>query len=199
MTLWYLIRALGMVALLAFTASTALGALSVVGSSGVAGADRRLVRQLVHRSVAVLALVVLGLHIVCSVLDSFVTIPVTAALLPFGSGYRPLAVGIGVLGMYAVIVAALSGAVRGRLATAGDAAARAWRVVHMAAYAGWALSVVHGLTAGSDTQRWWGLAVYVGCVLVVLAAVLVRFVGDDVRRVTDHRGHRRLLLPGGPR
>lgn len=196
MTLWYLMRALGFVALLALTGSTALGALATLGGTAPDALDRRLLRQLVHRSLAVLGLIALALHIVAAVVDSYVDLSLPAALLPFGSGFKPVATGVGVVGVYALVVAALSGSLRGRLAIS-PAAARAWRSVHVAAYAGWVLSVAHGLFSGTDTHTWWGTAVYAASGLTVLIAFLVRILGEDLRRTRDPRGH--LRLTGAPR
>lgn len=187
MTLWYLIRAFGLVALLALTASTALGALSTVGS-----ADGRLVRQLVHRSVAVLGLVALGVHLTLVVADTFVSVPLRAVLVPLASSYRPVAVGLGTLALYAFLLAAVSGLVRGRLPAPS---ARPWRVLHAVAYLGWALSMLHGITAGTDTRTPWALAVYAACGLAVASALLLR-AGARARRAADHHGHLRLTTGG---
>ncbi|MEX0429730.1 ferric reductase [Nocardioides sp. DS6] len=189
--LWYLMRAFGLVSLIALTASTALGALATVGGTDPVALDRRLLRQLVHRSCAVIGLVALVLHIVCAVVDSYVDVSVSAAILPFGSGFRPVATAVGVLGVYAVVAAALSGALRGRLA-ASARAARCWRAVHTAAYAGWLLSMAHGLFSGTDTHAWWGAAVYAASGLAVFAAFLTRIFGERLRRDRDPRGHLRL-------
>lgn len=196
MTLWYLMRAFGFVSLLALTGSAALGALATLGGPTPDALDRRLLRQLVHRSLAVLGLVALALHIVCAVVDSYVDISLPAALLPFGSGFRPVGIAVGVVGLYALVVAALSGYLRGRLAVS-PAAARRWRAVHATAYAGWVLSVAHGLFAGTDTHTWWGTAVYAASGLTVLIAFLTRILGEDLRRIRDPRGH--LRLTGDPR
>jgi sulfoxide reductase heme-binding subunit YedZ len=190
MTIWYLIRSLGFVALLALTLSTVLGALSIGGAATPVGIDRRLLRQLTHRSFGVLGLVALALHIVLAVVDKYVAVPLTAAVLPFGSGYRPVAMAVGVLGLYALIATTVSGALRGSTA-ASDAAVRGWRVVHASAYLGWVLSMAHGLFSGSDTATWWGIATYLGCGVGVVVALIVRL-RVRPRRVPDVRGHLRL-------
>lgn len=192
MTLWYLARALGLVALIGFTASTCLGALSTVGGRSPKAVSWRLMRQLVHRSTALMALGALAVHVVLVVIDSYVDLSAWSAAVPFTAGYRPLALGLGTLGVYAFVLTAVSGASRGRLATS-PSAARAWRAVHVSAYIGWALSMIHGVLAGTDTGRWWSTAVYVACGIAVAASVSVRFVEAQPRRHQTARGTRVLV------
>lgn len=196
MTLWYLIRAFGFVALLALTASTALGALSTRGGSRPDAIDTRIVRQLAHRSIGVLGLVVLVLHIAISLIDVYVDVPLTAAVLPFVSGYRPVAMAVGVLGLYALIVTVVSGSLRSRLASSRGAATR-WRAIHTCAYLGWVLSMAHGVFSGTDTKAWWGIATYLACGCLVLVVLLSRLV-VPARRTPDARGHLQ-LDPGAMR
>jgi methionine sulfoxide reductase heme-binding subunit len=190
MTMWYLIRSFGFVALIALTASTVLGALATSGGRQVAAIDARLFRQILHRSLGVLGLGLLVGHIALAVLDSYVAIPLSAALLPWGSGYRPIAVAVGVGALYCMILAAVSGALR-RQVSASPAAIRLWRGVHLAAYAGWALAMGHGIFSGTDTRTWWGIATYAGCGLAVGVATVVRLT-VPARRTRDSSGHLRL-------
>ncbi len=175
MTLWYLARAAGIVALVAFTASTVLGALTTSRTRAVntKHMDRRYLMQMAHRSAAITGLIALSGHVVLLVMDSFVNLSISGALIPFTAGYRPVALALGTAGVYAITLAAVSGAARGRLATSARAAA-AWRSVHMAAYVGWALAMAHGVLAGSDTGTLWSTAVYIVCGAAVAAAAVVR-------------------------
>lgn len=80
--------------------------------------------------------------------------------------------------MYLFVLAAAIGASRGRLA--GSAvAARWWRVTHASAYVGWALSVGHGLFAGTDSSQRWAQLLYAGSVALVATAVAVRLWSQD--------------------
>ncbi|MEH3032794.1 MAG: ferric reductase [Aeromicrobium erythreum] len=190
MTLWFLARALGFVALLAFTGSVTLGTLARSGSDG----RGRTVRQLVHRSLAVTGLVALLGHLVCIVVDPFVSVGWVAALVPLASGCRPVAVGLGTLALWAFVLAAVSGAARGRLATSPRAVA-AWRWVHRSAWVGWLLSLGHGLLAGTDTGTPWAVATYAACAAaVVLAWGATRRGGHPRTTLTD--GTRRLTSAG---
>ncbi len=199
MTLWYLARALGFVALIAFTASTSLGLLATSSRRGRQKTERRLVRQLVHRSVAVIGLLALGLHAAAVVADSYVDVSLPSTLVPFTAGYRPLAVGLGTLALWVFVLTAVSGAMRGRLAgwSAGGVSSRAWRVVHRVAYVGWALSMGHGLLAGTDTRTPWALATYALCAVAVGGTAVRVLATRTPRRRPALAGHRRLITHGG--
>jgi sulfoxide reductase heme-binding subunit YedZ len=181
MTLWFIARAAGFVALLAASISVALGA---AGTSG--RLDSRILAQLVHRSAAVLTLAFVGLHAVLLVVDHYVDVSVHGALVPFTAGYRGYALGLGTLAIYGFVVVAGVGALRGRLA-ASSRAARAWRGVHLTAYAAWALAMAHGVLAGTDTLRGWALALYGLSAFVVVGAV--------ASRVAEGLRGRRAALP----
>ncbi|MEG9224910.1 ferric reductase [Aeromicrobium sp. Sec7.5] len=180
MTLWYLARAAGLVALIAFTASTVLGALASSRSRprSWAAIDRRFLTQMAHRSAAITGLLALLAHVGILVIDSYVDVSVTGAVVPFTAGFAPFALGLGTLATYAIVLAAVAGAARGRLA-ASARAARTWRTVHVAAYLGWTLSMGHGLLAGTDTGAMWSTAVYATCGIAVAVAVVIRLIGLD--------------------
>ncbi|GAB4010237.1 hypothetical protein [Nocardioides ultimimeridianus] len=169
MTTWYLIRSLGLVAYLAFSLSLALGASSAISATGGAAIDRRVVRQLLHRSVAVLALVALFLHLLLVVRDSFVPTSVSQVLVPMTATYRPFALALGTLALYSFVLAAIVGWTR--TAVAAALSERAWRRLHAAAYVGWVLCLGHGILSGTDAGRPWSWAVYGAGVVVVAAAL----------------------------
>jgi sulfoxide reductase heme-binding subunit YedZ len=183
MTLWFLARAAGFMALLGATAAVCLGA-TASGSSPTTRLrhrETRLLLQLAHRSAAVVTLALLALHAVLLILDSHVAISLPGALVPFTAGYRGVAVGLGTLAAYCLVVVALTGALRGRLAgSAGPVGtARWWRPVHALAYAAWPLSIGHGLLAGTDTTTRWALWIYAGSALAVVVAVWRRLAAEE--------------------
>ncbi|MDR6117466.1 sulfoxide reductase heme-binding subunit YedZ [Aeromicrobium sp. SORGH_AS981] len=198
MTLWFLARALGMVALLGFTASVCLGALASSTGRGGRALEQRAVRQLAHRSVALVALGALALHVGLLVLDTHVALSLTSVVVPFTSGFAPFAVGLGTLGVWAFVATALSGLSRGRLA-GSRVSPLVWRTVHGAAYVGWVLSMGHGVLAGTDTGRAWTTIVYAGCALAVAAAVALRVLARPRRTTapTDSVPGHRVLVRGG--
>ena len=164
--LWYLTRGTGAVTLVLLTLGVALGVANVRRVS-VAGVPR-FVFDGVHRSVSLLALAFLVVHIVTSVLDPFAPIRLIDALVPFVSAYRPVWLGLGAVASDLLIAVALTSVLRRRFGH------RVWRATHWLAYACWPIALVRGLGTGSDAKTTWLLALTGGCVLVVMVAVWVR-------------------------
>ncbi|HUZ28327.1 MAG TPA: ferric reductase-like transmembrane domain-containing protein [Solirubrobacteraceae bacterium] len=166
-TYWYLARATGVVAVLLLTASVVLG---ILGPLRISSGPRwpRFAVDMMHRDVSLLVMVLLVLHIVTSVLDGFAPIAWVDAVIPFGSGYRPLWMALGALSFDLLVALVITSLVRVRLGY------RWWRSIHWLAYVSWPIAVLHGLGTGSDVKSWWMLLVTVACVAVVVVAVLVR-------------------------
>jgi DMSO/TMAO reductase YedYZ heme-binding membrane subunit len=164
---WYLARGTGAVSLVLLTLSVVLG---ILGSLRFSMAPRwpRFAVDTVHRDVSLLVLVLLAVHIITSVLDSFAPINLTDAIIPFASAYRPLWMGLGALAFDLLLALAVTSLVRRRLGYG------AWRAVHWLAYLSWPVAVLHGLGTGSDAKIWWMLLLTAGCAAAVIAAVLVR-------------------------
>jgi len=179
MTLWYVARAAGVVAMIMFTMSASLGILT----SGSREPGRRFWLQYVHRSAAATGLVLLTTHVVAVMADSYVDISPTVLVWPFGAGYRPFAMVVGALALYGLVLAAVVGAARGRLATSA-AFAKQWRTIHVAASVGWLLSIGHSLLAGTDRGTPWMLAIAVGCLTAVAAAGVYRLRSQAARAST---------------
>lgn len=191
MTLWYLARAAGVMALLALTLSTALGAFTSGnrGRAGIAVIGRFHLQRL-HLGAAVTALTLLGLHLTALVVDANSGVSAQAVLVPLAASYRPLAVALGVLALYTIVGVSLLGAARGRMA-ASASLARRWRVLHGLAYGGWLLAIGHGITAGTDTTTQPMLWVYAGCVLTVGLAVVVRLFRESQHEESPLTSRRR--------
>src|ERR1700753_768807 len=83
---WYFGRATGLIALVLLTATIVLGVLGPLRVSSIVW-PRFAIRP-VHRDLALLSLLVIAIHVVTVVLDGFVPIPLSAAVLPVDSSYR---------------------------------------------------------------------------------------------------------------
>ncbi|MGH2907719.1 MAG: ferric reductase-like transmembrane domain-containing protein, partial [Solirubrobacteraceae bacterium] len=132
---WFLTRGTGAVALVLLTVSVVLGVLGTLRFSGVRWP--RFAIEAVHRDVSLLVIVVLVVHIVTTVLDSFAPIALPAAVIPFISSYRPVWLGLGALAFDLLLAVVITSLVRRRLGY------ERWRAVHWLAYASWPVAVLH--------------------------------------------------------
>jgi methionine sulfoxide reductase heme-binding subunit len=164
---WYVVRGTGLVALVL---------LSLAVSLGVVGARHwrsprwpAFVTAGLHRSVALMAVCFLAVHVGTAVLDQWIGLGWVDVLVPFRSPYRPLWVGLGTVAFDIGVAVVATSLLRGHLSR------RLWRTVHWGAWLLWPLAVAHGLGAGSDSRSGWGLAVLASCVGLVVAAAIWRF------------------------
>jgi len=182
MTLWYTARGAGLAALVALSMATALGAVVSMPSRNPA---RRVVLQYAHRAAAVLGLALLAVHVTAIVADAKAHVGVLGALIPFQSSYRPGSVALGSVAAYLFLAVSALGLGRGRLARSPQAI-RVWRGLHALAYLGWAAAILHGFRSGTDVGTGWVDAVFLVCLVGVLAAITARLVSlarrDYVRR-----------------
>ncbi len=165
---WYLTRSTGWVSLLLLTVAVVLGIIEVSRWS-TPGWPRFVVHGL-HRYVSLLVLVFLILHILTATLDSFATISLLDAVVPFVGSYRPIWLGLGAVAFDLLLALVITSLIRQRIGY------RAWRIVHWVAYACWPIALMHSLGTGSDVKSIWSIALTALCVLAVIAAVGVRAV-----------------------
>jgi len=163
---WYLTRSTGAVALLLLTLAIALGVIDV-RRLATASWPRFLVDSL-HRSVSLLAVVFVLLHVLTSVLDGYAPISLLDAVLPFASSYRRLWLGLGAVSLDLLLAVTATSLLRQRIGLRG------WRIVHWLGYAAWPIALLHGLGSGSDVRSGWLLLISIACTAVVLACVLAR-------------------------
>ncbi len=166
--LWYSTRATGIVALVLLTATMVLGVLTSVRF----GTPRwpRFAFQDLHRRVSLVAMVVVALHVLTTVTDSFAPIGWVSVVVPFTSSYRRLWLGLGTIAVDLLLAVTISSLLRRRINP------RTWRALHWLAYASWPLAVVHGLGTGTDPHLGWMLVLTMACGAAVLGAVGWRLV-----------------------
>ena len=165
--IWITTRAAGVVALVASTASVVLG----LALAGRVGARKRRgilgdVRVL-HQTLGIATVAALAIHVGTLMLDPWLQPSVAEVAVPFTLDYRPLWTGLGIIAGYGLLVAGLSGYLRGRAGTR-------WNMIHRFAGVTWVLSIAHTLGAGTDSGTAWLLAVVLLCVVPVLALFVMR-------------------------
>jgi sulfoxide reductase heme-binding subunit YedZ len=173
--LWYLGRGAGVVSLILLSVVVVLGVGSRSGRP-VFGLPRFAV-SLVHRNAALLAVVMLAIHMVSLLFDPYAQLRLVDLVLPFGGSYRPLWLGLGTLAADLVVAVVVTSLLRHRLGS------RTWRLVHWLTYAAWPAALWHGLGTGTDSAELWLRLVAGVCAASVVAAVVWRrssgFSGGD--------------------
>jgi predicted ferric reductase len=166
--LWYATRAAGLVSLLLLTVSVLLGILTV----GRFASQKwpRFLSQGLHRNISLLVLVFLILHVGTTVVDTYTSIPLTAAFIPFASSYKTAWLSLGAVALDLLIAVVATSLVRKHLGH------RSWRRVHWLAYACWPVAVAHGVGIGTDRSATWVIVLSMACVLSVLAVATWRLV-----------------------
>jgi methionine sulfoxide reductase heme-binding subunit len=172
--LWYASRATGVVALLLMTAVVLIGLL-VTRQGRLPGLPRFAVTGL-HRNLSLVAVVFVGLHVLTAIADSYVTIPLTAVVVPLASPYERLWVGLGAVSLDITVAVIVTSLLRRHLSR------RVWRAVHLLAYLSWPVAWLHSITASHDLLHGWMFVIGIGCALLVAAGVIWRL-ADAARDV----------------
>jgi methionine sulfoxide reductase heme-binding subunit len=161
--LWYLGRSSGVVSLVLLTLVVALGIATRSGRL-LPGLPRFAVSA-VHRSASLLAVVFLTLHVVTLTLDPQSQLRWLDAVLPFGSHFDPLWVGLGAASLDLIVALVVTSLLRQRIGR------RVWRAIHWAAYALWPFAVAHTIGTGTDVHRVWMLSILAFCTLAVVGLI----------------------------
>jgi methionine sulfoxide reductase heme-binding subunit len=172
--LWFVSRGSGLALLALLSVVMVLGAATRTGS-----APRHMPRFVwaeLHRMLALFSIAFLVLHVATAILDPYVSIGWAATVLPFTSGYRAAAVGLGTLAVDlggAVLVTSL---IRQRLRY------RTWRAIHWLAYLAWPAAFAHSLSAANDLRIWWVALIELACAAAVATAILARLIHAGTHR-----------------
>ena len=175
--------------LLAYSGVFALLALTAAVAAGLVATDRlvvspagRVTFQAVHRALSLAAVGFLATHVLLEILAH--RSRAVDAVVPFLASGRTLYLGLGTLASDLVLLIALTGVARGRFAARWTAT---WRGVHITAYLGWPLAILHGLLAGRTAKPYvdWS---YGGCVAAVAIALVIRLAAAP-------RGHHAGAIP----
>jgi sulfoxide reductase heme-binding subunit YedZ len=163
---WYLTRASGIVSLVLLTVTMLLG---VATTNRVRARNwPGYAQQELHRRISMIALVMVGLHVLTSVLDTFVDISWSAVVVPFTSSYGRVWVGVGTIGLDLMVAVLISSLLRSRLRPG------TWRALHWLAYLCWPVALAHTFGMGTDASEAWVVALASACILSVVAAVAWR-------------------------
>ncbi|HYO88669.1 MAG TPA: ferric reductase-like transmembrane domain-containing protein [Candidatus Limnocylindrales bacterium] len=172
---WYVIRASGLMAYVLLTVTTLWGV--ALSSRLVKNWSPGPLSMVLHSTLSWLALSFAGLHAVLLMADRYLPYQFTEVLIPFTGPYRPLAVGLGTLSLWVILVVTLSFSFKKRLGH------RAWKLIHLSSYLAFVLVTVHGLTAGTDASRLGVRLMLVASVSVVTLLLAMRVARRDTPKV----------------
>jgi predicted ferric reductase len=167
--LWYLTRATAVAAYVALTLSVILGMLRAIARTS----RERLswVVDELHAFVATLAGVLIVGHLISLKLHTFIPFTLANLFIPGAQPYRPLAVNLGVLALYAMAALLVTSWIRPLLPY------RLWRTIHVLSFVAFALDTTHGLLAGSDAGEIWQRTLYGVAIGAVGFLTLLRLFG----------------------
>jgi methionine sulfoxide reductase heme-binding subunit len=189
-TTWIILRAAGVAAYVAFFLSVAWGLVS--STSLVTKRISKPASTAFHATVASAGLALLAIHLIGLFVDRSVPFGLSDLLVPLKSDYRPISVAFGIVAMYGMVVVLASSWVRKRLGTVW------WRRLHLLAVPMFTLSLLHGLSAGSDSGRTWMFALYVVTGLITLFLVIVRGLTVGYRPIREPREPTERLAGASP-
>lgn len=162
--LWLSARALGTAAWALASATVILGLLSAAKMWGPSTARRT---HIAHRTLATATLVCVVLHVIALIPDPYAHLSVVTALVPGLAPSDRLGTALGTIGLWLLVATAVAAPLRFR-------SPRAWRAIHVAAYAVWPLATVHFVAVGTDALRGWSLAMMGVVITAGVFALLMR-------------------------
>ena len=162
---WYLMRSTGVVSQVLLTAVMALGIATTNRWSP--RSTPRFVTAALHRSISLVSVIFVGVHVVTSVVDPYAAVGLVAVIVPFVGAGNPLWVGLGAVSLD-LVAALIVSSLRRHLGY------RAWRAIHRGAYLSWPVALAHGLGMGTDAASVWFIVVTIACIATVSTAVAWR-------------------------
>jgi methionine sulfoxide reductase heme-binding subunit len=141
---WYLMRSMGIVALLLLTVAFGLG-IATTNRWRPPG-SRLYVTTEMHRYVSLLSVAFVAVHVLTAVVDPDAQVRAVAAVWPFGS---PFSLAFGTISLDLIAAVVITSLGRRRLPF------RAWRLIHWSGYAAWPLAFAHTVAMGTDAHLWW--------------------------------------------
>jgi sulfoxide reductase heme-binding subunit YedZ len=163
---WYLMRSTGVVSQVLLSAVMALGIATTNRWSP--RSTPRFVTAALHRSISLLSVSFVGVHVVTSVVDPNAAVGVVAVVVPFVGAGNPFWVGLGAISLDLVAALIVSSLLRRHLGY------RAWHAIHWGAYLSWPVALAHGLGIGTDGTSLWFIVVAIVCIATVSAALAWR-------------------------
>lgn len=113
--------------------------------------------------------------------DKYIGYTFSQLFVPFAQAdFQPFWSGVGQLGFYAMVLVTITFYLRSKISY------RLFHIIHVVSYAMFLMALAHGLFAGTDTNTWWAMALYLGTAAITLFLTVYRvlsfWVEDKSRR-----------------
>jgi predicted ferric reductase len=141
---WYAARASGVVAWALILLTIVWGLLLATRVLGRKPAPAWLLS--LHRFLAALSLVFVGVHVGAIMLDSYTSFGPVDVLVPFASSWHPLAVAWGIVAMYLLVAIEITSLLRHKISN------KMWHAIHLCSYILFGMVTIHFATAGTDVR-----------------------------------------------
>ncbi len=164
---WHLVRSAGITAYLLLTAATAWGLF--VSTGMVRGWSPGSLSTTLHNTLSTLALSLGVIHAVLLLWDGYYNYTVANLIVPFTGPYRPEVVGLGILGLWLLVIVTFSFFFKKQMGH------KNWKLLHYTSYVAFILITFHGLFAGTDSARLGFRLLIALCVLVVAVLTSIRW------------------------
>jgi sulfoxide reductase heme-binding subunit YedZ len=168
---WMIIRGSGIAAFAALSAATIWGLLVSTKLLGKLVKAKPL--TWFHESLGIAALVATAVHIGVLSIHDYLDFSWAEILVPGVSDWRSGAVTLGVVALYGLVIVAGSFYVKKHIGQ------KAWRLIHFASLGVFLASLLHGITAGTDTRTPFMLGLYLGSAFAVAALVGLRITAHE--------------------
>jgi sulfoxide reductase heme-binding subunit YedZ len=164
--MWAFGRVSGFMSLALFTVSVLLGILNRSGRPLLV--LPRFSISILHRNIAVLATVFLGLHVGSLLLDSYAKLRPVDVVVPFLGSFQPFWQGLGTVALDLVVAVVVTAFLRHRIGQ------RTFKAVHWLTYAIWPVAMAHAIGNGTDAGSAWFLGLAAASGVAVVSALLWR-------------------------
>ena len=172
--MWYITRAAGLMGYLLLWLSTVWGL--AVSNKIFDPVLHRAFTYDFHQFLSLLAIAFVLVHIVVLLADQYLPFTLQQVLVPFIAPYRPVWVGIGVIGFYLTVLVSITFYIRRWIGQ------KTFRVIHYLSFIAFAAAAVHGLFAGTDSPLWTVQAMYAFTSLVVVFLTVYRILAAPRNR-----------------
>ncbi|MEA1901932.1 MAG: ferric reductase-like transmembrane domain-containing protein [Actinomycetota bacterium] len=176
---WIVIRGSGLVAFALLAMATIWGLLMSTKMLGKAVKAKPL--TYFHESLGLGALLATVVHLVFLAVDDYVEFGAAELFVPGMSEWEPVAVALGVMSFYALVVVSLSFYVKRWIGH------ETWRSIHFLGFGGFLASMLHGVMAGADRAHPAVLGMYITSGLLVFGLMAVRVLSADNKSAAGRR------------